>query len=106
MPLAMLRDLFEFRFQLQENDTREAVRQKVEAGFVEVFGAGDEGQMRAHILGQWLGFDFSSSPHLQGVLSDPEQLRNRGLMYLGEYFKGLCAGAPCGCLPGRHPLGR
>ncbi len=94
MPLRMLRDLFEFRFQLQENDTREAVREKVEAGFLEVFGKADEGQMRAHILGQWLGFDFSTSPQLQGVLADPEQLRNRGLMYLGEYFKGLCAQAP------------
>jgi class 3 adenylate cyclase/tetratricopeptide (TPR) repeat protein len=94
MPLRMLRDLFEFRFQLQENDTSEAVREKVASGFSEVFGEGDEGQMRAAILGQWLGFDFSTSPHLQGVLTDPEQLRNRGLMYLGEYFKGLCAQAP------------
>jgi predicted ATPase/class 3 adenylate cyclase len=94
MPLAMLRDLFEFRFQLQENDAREAVREKVESGFVEVFGEDDEGQTRAHILGQWLGFDFSSSPHLKGVLADPEQLRNRGLMYLGEYFKGLSVKSP------------
>ncbi|PWB55474.1 MAG: hypothetical protein C3F13_04130 [Anaerolineales bacterium] len=94
MPLAMLRDLFEFRFQLQENDTQEVARQKVEAGFREVFSSSDEGQMRAHILGQWLGFDFSTSPHLKGVLSEAEQLRNRGIMYLGEYFKGLCAQTP------------
>jgi class 3 adenylate cyclase/tetratricopeptide (TPR) repeat protein len=94
MPLAMLRDLFEFRFQLQENDSKEALGEKVEAGFTEVFGKGDEAQMRAHILGQWLGFDFSTSPQLKGVLTDPEQLRNRGLMYLGEYFKGLCIQGP------------
>ncbi|NJD59310.1 MAG: hypothetical protein FIA98_07915, partial [Anaerolineae bacterium] len=94
MPLAMLRDLFEFRFQLQENDPVQTVRDKVEAGFSEVFAEVDEGQMRAHILGQWLGFDFSSSPHLKGVLSDAEQLRNRGLMYLGEYFIGLCLITP------------
>lgn len=36
--------------------------------------------MRVHILGQLLGFDFTTSPHLKGVLGDPEQLRNRGLM--------------------------
>jgi class 3 adenylate cyclase/tetratricopeptide (TPR) repeat protein len=94
MPLALLRDLFEFRFQLQENDSKEAVREKVAAGFEEAFGLGEDRQMRTHILGQWLGFDFSPSPQLQGVLNDPEQLRNRGLMYLGEYFKGLCAQAP------------
>jgi tetratricopeptide (TPR) repeat protein len=50
--------------------------------------------MRSHILGQWLGFDFSASPHLKGVISDSEQLRNRGLMYLGEYLKGLSAQGP------------
>ena len=94
MPYAMLRDLFEFRFQLQENDTREAVCEKVESGFVDVLSEGLEGQMRAHILGQWLGFDFSTSQHLKGVLNDPEQLRNRGLMYLGEYFQGLCSQGP------------
>jgi predicted ATPase/class 3 adenylate cyclase/Flp pilus assembly protein TadD len=94
MPLAMLRDLFEFRFQLQENDTQEAVREKVESGFLDVFRKDDEGQMRAHILGQWLGFDFSTSQHLKGVLKDPEQLRNRGRMYLSEYFRGLCSQSP------------
>ena len=94
MPYGLLRDLFAFRFQLQENDSREIVREKVESGFLEVLGKGDEGQMRAHILGHWLGFDFSSSEHLKGVLSDPEQLRNRGRMYLGEYFKELCTRGP------------
>jgi len=94
MPLRMMRDLFEFRFQLQENDSKEAVREKVQSGFDEVFGKGDEGQMRAHLLGHWLGFDFSTSPHLQEVLADPEQLRNRGLMYLREYFRKLCNQGP------------
>ncbi len=89
MPLDTLRDLFEFRFQLQESDTQEIAREKVERGFCAVFGSTDEAQMRAHILGQWLGFDFSLSPHLKGVLTDPEQLRNRGVMYLDEYFKTL-----------------
>ncbi len=89
MPLASLRDLFEFRFQLQESNTQEITREKVERGFCQVFGSSNEGQMRAHILGQWLGFNFSLSPHLKGMLADAEQLRNRGIMYLGEYFKLL-----------------
>ncbi len=94
MPLAMLRNVFEFRFQLQETDSKEAMREKVEAGFEQVFGRDDSGQMHAHLLGQWLGFDFSTSPHLKAVVNDPEQLRNRGQMYLDEYFKGLCAQGP------------
>ena len=55
----------------------------------------DEGwQMRAHITGQLLGFDFSASPHLKGVLNDAEQLRNRGLRYLGEYFQAVSDDLP------------
>jgi hypothetical protein len=59
-------------------------------GFAEVFGRDPDGEMRAPHPGTVAGIDFSASPHLKGVLSDPEQLRNRGLMYLGEYFQELC----------------
>ena len=51
VPYATLRDMFEFRFQLQDNDSQEIVRQKVEAGFMEVFAESEEGQMRTHLLG-------------------------------------------------------
>jgi tetratricopeptide (TPR) repeat protein len=51
--------------------------------------------MRAHIIGQLLGFNFSASPHLRGVLNDPELLRNRGLMYLREYFQIASLDNPC-----------
>ena len=54
----------------------------------------DDGVMRAHILGQLLGFDFSASPHLKGVLNDAEQLRNRGVMYLIQYFQELSQEIP------------
>ena len=59
-----------------------------------MFGNDDDGNMRAHILGQLLGFDFSASPHLKGVLNDPEQLRNRGVMYLIQYFQKLSQEMP------------
>jgi class 3 adenylate cyclase/tetratricopeptide (TPR) repeat protein len=86
LPYALLRDLFTFRFQIQDDDRAKVVREKVETGFGEVFGSDKDGLMRAHILGQLMGFDFTTSPHLKGVLNDAEQLRNRGLMYMGEYF--------------------
>ncbi|UCD99635.1 MAG: AAA family ATPase [Chloroflexota bacterium] len=87
LPYSLLRDLFAFRFQILDDDTGQQARQKIESGFCEVFGTERDGMMRTHILGQMLGFDFSASPHLKGVLNDPEQLRNRGLMYMIQYFK-------------------
>ncbi len=94
MPYGLLRDLFAFRFQILDDDPWMRSGSKLEAGFGEVFGSGEEGQMRAHFLGQLLGYDFSHSHHLKGVFKDAEQLRNRGLMYLVEYFKALCERSP------------
>jgi len=94
LPYSLLRDMFAFRFQILDDDSGEQVRHKIEIGFCDVFGGDDEGVMRAHILGQLLGFDFSASPHLKGVLNDAEQLRNRGVMYLIQYFRDLSQGIP------------
>jgi class 3 adenylate cyclase/tetratricopeptide (TPR) repeat protein len=94
-PYSLLRDLFTFRFQVLENDSGEEARRKIVAGFGDVFGNDEDALMRAHIIGQLLGFDFSASPHLKGMLNDPEQLRNRGLMYLREYFRVVSMDNPC-----------
>jgi predicted ATPase/class 3 adenylate cyclase len=94
IPCGLLRDLFAFRFQIQDDDGGEVVREKITSGFGEVFISHPDGEMRAHLLGQWLGFDFSSSPYLKIVLGDPEQLHNRGLMYIGEYFKSISSQQP------------
>jgi tetratricopeptide (TPR) repeat protein len=88
-PYSLLRDVFAFRFQILDDDTGKQAREKIEDGFGEVFGAESDGVLRAHILGQLLGFDFSASPHLKAVFNDAEQLHNRGLMYLIQYFQEL-----------------
>ena len=93
-PYSLLRDVFTFRFQILDDDTGEQARRKIETGFAEAFGTESDGMMRAHILGQLLGFDFSASPHLKGVLNDAEQLRNRGLMYLIQFFQKLSQEMP------------
>jgi len=93
LPYAVLKDVFTFRFQIQDSDRGSKVRKKVEAGFGEIMGNGEDGQMRAHIIGQLLGFDFSDSPYLEGIIEDPQQINDRALMYLGEYFQGMSEGA-------------
>ena len=93
-PYSLLRDVFAFRFQISDDDTGEEARRKIEAVFGEIFSADENGMMRAHILGQLLGFDFSASPHLKSVLNDAEQLRNRFVMYLIQYFQKLSQEIP------------
>ena len=89
LPYAILKDVFTFRFQIQESDAAREVQEKIEAGFGEMLGVDEEGQMRAHITGQLLGFDFSTSQHLKSILDDPQQIHDRAFMYLAEYFQGM-----------------
>jgi predicted ATPase/class 3 adenylate cyclase len=94
LPYALLRDLFIFRFQIQDSDRAGVAREKMEAGVGEVLGQDETSQMKAHVIGQWLGFDFSGSPHLSGIGNDAQQLRDRALMYLAEFFQATSALEP------------
>jgi len=93
-PYALMRDVFAFRFQIQDSDTASVVRQKIESGFGEVWGTDKSGEARAHAIGHLLGFDFSTSRHLQGLLDDPQQLRDQALNYLIEYYQSITAQVP------------
>jgi len=94
LPYGLLRDLFAFRFQILDDDSGDQAREKIELGFVNVFGDDVDTVMKAHITGQLLGFDFSTSLHLKGVLNDAQQLHNRGVMYLIQYFQHLSQEMP------------
>ena len=89
IPYSLLRDIFATQFQIKESDKASQVRGKVETGFMEQLGEDKGGRMRAHIIGQLLGFDFSTSGHLKDIHDDPQQLRDRGLIYLSEYFAAI-----------------
>lgn len=86
-PYSLLRDVFAFRFEILEDDPVQEVIFKFEHGFRGVFGPGEEGRMRAHVIGQLLGFGFTSSPYMNEALNDPQTLRNRGIRYLREFFE-------------------
>lgn len=95
-PYAPLRDLLSLRFGIQENDAQETVWRKMEQGMAEAMLAPNpqQAEIQAHFVGQLLGYDFSSSPHLQGALNDVKQLRDRALIYLEAHFKDLAARLP------------
>ena len=96
LPYNLIRSIFDFRFDLRENDPLPVVREKWLAGFRKGFGEArhvdeEKIELRAHILGHLLGIDFSDNPHVAPILKHPEQLRNRSIAYLTEYF-GAAAG--------------
>jgi len=102
-PYALLRNMIASAFEIQDSDPVEVVWEKMETGFSEAFEQPfeepslrqqtrmqmgvDHAHLRAHILGQLLGFDFSRSPHVQAIGDDARQLHDRGLLYLLELLQ-------------------
>lgn len=93
-PYALLRDIFAFRFEIQESDSLAVAHQKMEAGFCDFMRGDADALKKAQVIGHLLGLDFSHSPHLQGLLNDPRQLRQLALFYLIQFFHTLTAQSP------------
>jgi len=93
-PYALWRDIFSFRFQIQDSDSLSTVWLKMERGFEEFLPADERAVEKAHVIGQLIGFDFSTSPYLRGILPDPKQLRSLGLATLTRFFATAAATTP------------
>ncbi len=109
---SLLRDIFSFRFLIQDSDPLPVVLEKLEQGFMdlrspvggseaalpsdqsEIINQKSKIQERAHFIGQMLGYDFSNSPHLQGLAQDARLVRDRALVHLSDYFNSLAQTKP------------
>jgi predicted ATPase/class 3 adenylate cyclase len=91
LPYGLLRDVLADRFRILEDDPPQLVDEKLVQGLRQ--GLGEQAEMKARLLGQLFGYDFRDNPHLRGV-GEGEQLRNRGMMYLGEYFQAMSRQRP------------
>jgi ABC-type oligopeptide transport system substrate-binding subunit/class 3 adenylate cyclase len=98
VPYALMRDLFAFRFAIQDSDSAVAVREKLERGIAMFLGSADVERTRAHFIGHLLGYDFSASPDLHAALADPRQFHDRALAYLVEFFAAATAQQPAAIL--------
>ena len=74
-PYGLLRDVLAWRLQIADSDDADTARRKLVEGIAPLLG--DDGEAQAHVLGHLIGLDFSSSPHVRGLLDDARQLRNR-----------------------------
>jgi len=93
-PFGLLRDVLAWRLQIADSDSLALARQKIEHGIVPLFTADDGpelAQAHAHILGHLIGLDFSDSPHLRGILDDPQQIRTRGFHAAAQAFRRISA---------------
>ena len=84
-PYGLLRDVLAARLQIADTDSAEAARLKFAAGLAPLFA--DEGDEPVHLIGHLIGLDFSTSPHLRGILADPQQIRARAFHAAAQVFR-------------------
>jgi serine/threonine protein kinase/tetratricopeptide (TPR) repeat protein len=91
LPYALVRDVFSFRFEIQDSDPPQVAREKLERGMISMCPDAPEAEvrMRAHFVGQLIGFDYSASPHLSGIRDDAKQVRDRAFRYAAQFFTDI-----------------
>lgn len=92
IPYSAIKALLASAFEIQDSDRAAVAREKLERGIQLPSAQGTEHEA-AHFIGQLIGFDYSTSPYLKGILGDARQIRDRAFHYLAEYFAGLAAQA-------------
>lgn len=86
----LLRDILASRLQIQDDDSVEQARRKMEAGVVPLFvdeDGAEAAQAHAHLLGHLIGIDWKDSRHIRGILDDPKELRSRALHAAAQWVR-------------------
>ncbi|MBS1798037.1 MAG: protein kinase [Acidobacteria bacterium] len=98
LPYSLVRDLFSFRFEIQDDDTPATAREKFVRGMTELWpenpNLDEEVGMKIHFIGHLAGFDFSESVHLRDILADAQQIHNRALHYAAQFFTAVARRVP------------
>jgi len=87
VPYGLIRNLFDFQFEIFDEEPTLTIHTKLESGIQKTLGVHALGEMKVHFIGQMLGYNFSTSPHLKDVLKNPREIRDRALRYLTEYAR-------------------
>ena len=86
IPYALLRDILSSSFNIQDNDRSAVVRQKLEQGILNYTGNKKKANLYTHFIGHLIGFDFSKSRHLKGILGEARQIRDLAFHYASQLF--------------------
>ncbi len=91
-PYATLHRLFMNYFEIHERSTLPVVLERFSRGVAQIGRRHKiSPQEQAHVLGQLLGFDFSSSAYVRNLQGEPEKLKKYGLQDLAWFFTDLSA---------------
>jgi predicted ATPase/class 3 adenylate cyclase len=89
IPYALLRDIFSSGFGIQDHESAAVARQKLESGILSYIGNEEDASLYSHFIGHLIGLDYSTSPHLRGILGDAQQIHDRAFHYATQFFADI-----------------
>ena len=89
IPYALIRDIFSSTFAIQDNDRATAARQKLKRGILNSIGDKENANLYTPFIGHLIGLDFSTNPHLKGILGDARQIHNLAFHYTSQFFTDI-----------------
>ena len=89
IPYALLRGILSSSFEIQESDRAATARQKLEQGILKYATIKENATVYAHFIGHLIGLDYSTSPHLKGILGDARQVRDRAFHYATQLISDI-----------------
>jgi len=92
LPYSLLRVLLTAEFEIIDSDSEAVAKGKLERGIAK--HSGPEHADWAPFIGHILGFDYTSSPQLQGILEDAHQIHERAFYHAAQFFKTVLRDQP------------
>lgn len=92
VPYSLIRDLFAYGLGIRDSDPVFLARHKLEQAVVSLMGR--ESLDKAHFIGHLIGFDFSESPHIQGMSGGACRMRRHAFRYMCQFLGDLAVRKP------------
>jgi class 3 adenylate cyclase/tetratricopeptide (TPR) repeat protein len=92
LPYSLLRELFTSKFSIQDNDSESIAKQKLAEGIENIVGT--EHADWIPIIGHLIGFNYTDDPHLQGILDEAQQIRERAFNGVVQIYKAILQNNP------------
>ena len=94
IPYSLLRGFFSSLYEIQENDRAATARQKLKRGILHSAGNAEAAKQYVPFIGHLIGFDYSTDPHLKGLLGDAKQVRDLAFYYAGQLIADMAQSQP------------
>lgn len=85
-PYSLFRDVLATSFEIQDSDSAKVAREKLESGIFANVGENQEANTYAPFIGHLMGYDYSNSPHLSGLLGDARQIHDMAFQSTLQFF--------------------